>query len=70
VPTVDDRLCVGVALAAALAENRIQEDVDHHVRALDSELVQEPLDALAGLPHQDAAGYALVLAGILAQHQD
>jgi ABC-type amino acid transport substrate-binding protein len=57
-------------LAAGLAVDGVEEGVDHHVGALDSEFPEEALDALAGLTDQAAVGDRLVLAGVLAEHQD
>ena len=51
-----------------LATNAEQVGVHHHVGARDSELAQQPLDALAGIAHQDAMPQQLVGRGILA-HQ-
>jgi hypothetical protein len=57
-------------VAPGLAVDGVEEGVDHHVGALDPELPEKALDALAGLADQAAVGDRLVLAGVLAQHQD
>jgi hypothetical protein len=57
-------------VAAGLAVDGVEEGVDHHVGALDPELPGKALGSLAGLADQAAVGDRLVLAGVLAQHQD
>jgi hypothetical protein len=70
VAVLDDLRVLLVALATALAEHRVEERVQHHVALGDPQLPQEALHALAGLAHQDPPADRLVLAGVLAQHQD
>src|SRR3954452_8736905 len=70
VPVVGDRGVAGVLLAGALPVDGVEVGVHHRVTARDPELRQEALHALARLADEDAVGYRLVLAGVLADDHD
>ena len=57
------------AFLDALPVDAVEEGVDHHVAAVDAELEEEALQAMAGLPDEDPPGDRLVLGGVLADDE-
>ena len=56
-------------LAAALAQDAVEERVHHHVAARDPELGEEALDALARFADEDAADNSFVRRRVLPDHE-
>ena len=69
VAIVGDRRVVDVALAAALAEHRVEVGVDEDVAAVDAEAGEQALDPLSGFAHEDPPGDRLVGRRVLAEHE-
>src|SRR5690349_6748130 len=72
-PTVavsDNGGVVLVEVATSLAENAVEEGINHQIAARNTELGKEALNTLARFANEDTAGYRFVLSGILADHKD